>query len=353
MKPEKTYGVGVVGAGAMGKSHLKNFSRLPGFGIRAVADVNAEAAAEQAAAFGATFHTTDYREVVTRPDIDVVVVAVPAAFHADIAVMAAENGKHVFCEKPLALTVAAGERMIRAAKEADVKLALGFQLRFHKGVQILRERFRNGVLGRPVFYTAHAGLEVRPKLAMHDDALNRGPLVDVMCHTVDLWRGLFESDPVCVYARAAIFAEGKPRVAGVQKLAVDTAVVVVEFASGDVGTFHVSWGLPEGTRSLGGQFIHAPNGHVQLAGWTKITFTLNGREPEVIEDITCDAGFDNAKHFAAAVTDAAAERARRMQEPLPLDSVSTGEDGLMALKVSLAALESAATGRLVSIAEMS
>ena len=338
--PEKTYGVGVVGAGAMGKTHLRNFSRVPCFEIRAVADVDADRAAEQGAEFGAAYHATDYRQVVTRPDVDVVVVAVPAAYHAQIAIMAAENGKHVFCEKPLALTVADGERMIRAAREAGVKLGLNFQLRFHEGVGVLRERFRSGALARPVFYTSHAGSEVRPKPAMHDDTLNRGPFVDVMCHTVDLWRVLFQSDPVRVYARAAIFGAGKPKVAGVKQLALDTGVVVVEFASGDVGTFHISWGLPEGTPGLSGQFIYAPNGHVTLEGWAKLTFTLNGGEPEVIEDITGDCGLENVRHFAAAVTDGA-----------PIQT--TGEDGLMALKVSLAALESSRTGRAVTIEEIS
>lgn len=336
---EKRFGVGVVGAGAMGQNHLRNFAALPDFEIRAVADADEARAREQAERFGARLCATGYREIVECPDVDVVVVAIPTAFHAEVAIAAAQNGKHIFCEKPLALTVADGERMIQAAQEAGVKLALNFQLRFHNGFRILREWFRSGKVARPVFYVAHAAAEVRPKLAMHDDTLNRGPVVDLMCHTVDVWRCLFESDPVRVYARGATFATGKPRVAPVERLAVDTALVVVEFGSGDVGAFHVSWGLPEGTAGMSQQVVYAPNALLQIDPFSKIRIALDGKEPEEIDGTGNDPLVDHTKHFAAAVRD-----------DLPVET--TGQDGLIALKTSLAALESAATGRLVEIAEI-
>ena len=337
---DRTFGVAVIGAGDMGQKHMQNFSALADFEVRAVADVDEARAREQAERFGAALAASDYREVVGLPEVQVVVVATPAAFHADVAVAAAESGKHIFCEKPLALTVADGERMIRAARDAGVKLALDFQLRFHRGFETLREYFRSGKLARPVFYAAHAAAEVRFKMAMHDDTLNRGPVVDLMCHTVDVWRSLFESDPVRVYAHAAIFARGKPRIASVQQLAVDTAAVVVEFASGDVGVFHVTWGLPEGTRGLSKQIVTAPNALVEIAPFSRISIALDGKAPEVIDDIPDGALVANTEHFAAAVRD-----------DLPVQT--TGEDGLIALKTSLAALESAATGRVIGIDEIS
>jgi len=278
----------------------------------------------------------DYREIVGRPDIDVVFVCTPTAFHSEVVIEAARHGKELFCEKPLALTLADGEKMVRAVREAGVRMGINFCHRFWKANHFLRRYFQEGKAGRPIYHTMYMAAKVRPNITMHDDRLNRGPVMDVLCHFLDTWRFLFGSEPCRVFARAATFAKGKAHVATVKSLALDTAVVTVEFESGDVGCFHVCWGLPEDTASYGRNIAVGPEALIELDGFRKITITRGKAEPEVIDDLHTDIHLEQMNHFATAL---------KTNGP----PNSTGEDGLIALKVSLAAFESVRTGEAVLV----
>jgi len=333
------FGVAVVGAGNMGVKHMTAVSKIPWFEIRAVADVNVSLAEERAKKFGASVVSGDYREIVKRDDIDVVYVCVPAAYHAPVAVAAAKNGKHVYCEKPLALTLDDGQSMIAAAKEAGVRLAVGFQHRFREYFDKLRALLRDDGIGRPAYHTIYSVAEVRPNLAMHEVRGNGGPFVDVLCHYVDIWRFIFDSDPVSVFAAGATFAKGKPAVAKVKELAVDTGIAVVGFASGDVGCFQTSWGLPPGTPGVNEQQMITPNALFMPEPFAKFTVIRNGGQPEVFSDLGIEIQplqNEAAKYFATAIRDGTPPR-------------TTGEDGLIALKVSLAFLKSVETGQRVAL----
>lgn len=337
MMTEKTYGIAVVGAGNMGQRHMTNASQIPGFEIRAVADVDADQAEEQAKAVGAPMWTTEYQEVVSRPEIDVVFVCVPASFHAQVCVAAAESGKHVFCEKPLALDLEDGRRMLAAVKKAGVTLALNFQQRLRKVAHELRRMFAEGQLARPAYLVQQGFCEVRPKLAMNDRNRNGGPLVDVLCHWADLWRFLFQSDPVRVFARGTIFARGKPRVEPIRELAVDTAIVTVEFASGDIGCYQVSWGLPEGITGGGRTVLLTPDAWSEFDVFdSEVTIQRGEGRTETLKNLKSDPLLEQMKHLANA-----------LRSGTPPNT--GGEDGLVALKVSLAALKSIETGEVVSL----
>lgn len=333
---EKMFGVGCVGAGNMGRRHLENAADIPWFEIRAVADKDEARAAEQARKLGIPVCATDHKEIVTRDDIDVVFVCVPTAFHAEVVVDAVQHGKHVLCEKPLALTLADGERMIRAAEDAGVVLAVNFQHRHRELAQGLRRLFLEEGVGRPIYYSVHSAAEVRPNLAMHEETLNAGPVMDILCHFVDLLRFVLDSEPREVYARTATLARGKAHVASVTRLAVDTCAVTVTFDSGDVGSFHLSWGLPEGTPPFNTQYAVAPEARVAFEGFSKLTIWRNGGRIEVMEEKAPPLLKLQMRSFAEALRN----------RGLPTTS---GEDGLIALKVSLAALESGRTGQVVPI----
>ena len=333
---KRTFGVAVVGAGNMGKRHMANARTLPEFDIRAVADVDAAAAEAQAKAFGAPFWSADYREAIDRPDVDVVFICVPCCCHAEVAVEAARKGKHVFSEKPLALELADGERMIAAAQDGGVILAVDLQQRFQNAFREVKRILAEGNVGGPRFYTIVETIDVRPNIAMHARGLNGGPLMDQFCHWLDMWRFVFNSDPVRVFARGATFATENPRVAQLVRkddLAMDTASVTVEFASGDVGTYQVCWGLPDKTAGVSKHLVVAPRAQIEVELFSRIT-VHRGEAKEIIEPETVNAHFEQLKHFAGCLTNGGRP-------------CTTGEDGLVALETSLAIMESIRTGRSV------
>ena len=121
----------LIGSGRMGSFHGETLARrLPGAELAAVADPAPGAAEKLAASLGAPKFTTDPAEVFADPDIDAVVIAAPARFHADLVVAAAAAGKGVFCEKPMAFTLADADRAIDARTAAGVVLQVGFNRRY-------------------------------------------------------------------------------------------------------------------------------------------------------------------------------------------------------------------------------
>jgi len=339
MAIQREYGVALVGAGNMGARHLAAIAQVPWFRLRVVCDANADLARSRATEFGAPHWTSDYREAVRRDDVSVVYICTPAALHADVAVEAARSGKHVFTEKPLALTIEDGQKMISAARAANTRLAIGFQHRFREFFDVQRRLFAEGRVGRPIYYVVSTAAQVRPNLAMHEVRGNGGPFVDVLCHYVDIWRYLFGSDPVRVFSSAATLARGKPHVASVRELALDTGVVVVTFASGDAACFIISWGLPVGVTASTHMRALAPDALLELQPFDKFRAIREGGTVEEFGPFEEDTALllnRQTMHFAQALRD---------DKPV----AASGEDGLIALRVSMAVLESARSGRTIEL----
>jgi predicted dehydrogenase len=245
-----------------------------------------------------------------------------------------EKGFHVLCEKPIAVSEQDALAMIAAAKRTGVKFGIAFCKRFSNLIRKLREIIAGGQVGRPVMYRFSTGWEIRFKHWIMDKRLGGGPLIDFACHFFDQWRFIFGSDPVRVKAAGMTFSVGAPELPGVEP-ELDTATVLVEYESGDIGVMSVSWGLPRGTKSANLEEVLAPGGVITVHGFEKLVVARTGRE-EVIEGLGNDMYLDQVKAFAQAV-----------MEDKPV--ASTGEDGLLALRVSLAAIESARTGRAVEL----
>ena len=336
---ERKLGVCVVGAGAMGARHAEGWSTVDEARLIAVADVDEGRARRLAEEYGFVRWTTDYREVVASDEVDVVSVCTPAFYHPEVAVFAAQQGKHVLCEKPIALTLEGADRMIDAARSSGVKLGIGFQLRFSKATKELKKLFRRGEIGRPVMWRRNASAPIRTivgKPAMHDlKRGNGGPVVDESCHTFDLWRVVLGGEPVRVTARGFTFAEGREELKDVEELAPDTAAVIVEHSSGDIGVLTITWGLPPGAYGGSMADILGPEGAIVFAKDGLKVIKEGGEERE----IPCPLGGEKAeeiRHFARAILEGGEPEA-------------TGEDGRIALQVSLAALESMRKKEPVSI----
>ena len=130
--------LGMIGAGQIALFTSREFRRHKGCDVLAVADPNAERAGELAAMVRAEQTYTEVDELLARDDLDAVYVAVPNAFHEEVAVKALEAGKHVLLDKPFALSSQAAENIIAAAEAADRTLMLGMNQRFERNVQAAR-----------------------------------------------------------------------------------------------------------------------------------------------------------------------------------------------------------------------
>ena len=192
----------IVGTGARGNAHAKAWAASGEADVVAVVDVLADRAQELAAAYDAPHVFTDYHEAVQRDDIDVVSICTPAFYHEEVTVFAAEHGKHMLSEKPLAMRLDQADRMIAVLEKTGVVFVVNFQSRFGDAPAAVRQCYRDHALGSPLMFRMHAASSIRPKIAMHDmERGNGGPLNDFMCHYFDYWRWLTGSDPVRVSAQ--------------------------------------------------------------------------------------------------------------------------------------------------------
>jgi predicted dehydrogenase len=157
----KRYNIGMVGYKFMGKAHSHAYKEapmaFPGTPVpvmKAICGRDRAGVERAAAQFGWETAVTDWRELVKRDDIDIVDINAPSDAHKDIAIAAAKAGKHVFCEKPLALNLADAREMLQAAEEAGVKHMICFNYRFAPAVQLAKKLVREGRLGRIYHFRA-------------------------------------------------------------------------------------------------------------------------------------------------------------------------------------------------------
>jgi predicted dehydrogenase len=147
--------IGLIGAGFMGKAHATAFKNVPlVFGnepgrpiLEIIADVDAQAVEKRAAEFGFARWTTDWREVIDDPQVDIVDITTPNHLHAEMAIAAAEAGKHIYCEKPLANNSADAARIVAAVDKAGVTSIVGFNYLRNPAQAFARQLLQEGELG--------------------------------------------------------------------------------------------------------------------------------------------------------------------------------------------------------------
>jgi predicted dehydrogenase len=140
--------VAIVGAGFGQQGHAPAFQASPGCEVRAICALPLESARQAAQALGIPRATDDWRELVTDPDIHALTLAVPPSLQAEIAVAAAQAGKHLFCEKPLAINVAQAQNILTAARQSRVVHAMDFLFPEIAAWQKARELVQSSAIGR-------------------------------------------------------------------------------------------------------------------------------------------------------------------------------------------------------------
>ena len=263
--PADRLNVGLIGAGRIGRLHAGHLAgQIPRATLLAVADVAEDAARECAGQLGISAAHADYRALLEDPDVQAVVICSSTDTHARIVEEAAEAGKHVFCEKPIALSLAAIDRALAAVERAGVKLQVGFNRRFDANYRRVRQAIEQGEIGRPWLLQITSRDPSPPPIEYV--RVSGGLFLDMTIHDFDMARFLIGSEVEEVYAAAGALVDRAIGEAG----DVDTAVTVLTFANGVIGTIDNSrravYGYDQraevlgsaGMVSTGNNFPHTP-----------------------------------------------------------------------------------------------
>lgn len=201
--------IGLIGAGGIGRIHLDNGLQLRNGRLVAVADISKKHRSF-AKAKGVEVVYDNYRDLLENPTIDCVIIALPTFLHSECAILAAENGKHIFIEKPLARNVKEGRMIISRTRKAGVKVMVGYPLRFSKLSKIKKEigighlgdvvtAITTNVSSGPFSQRISNGIPSPvPSWWFERELVGGGALIDLGSHMIDLLLYYFENKIVSV-----------------------------------------------------------------------------------------------------------------------------------------------------------
>jgi len=234
MKPEPIR-LCLVGAGRAGHVHARSVTeRVPGGDLVAVVDENRGTLDKIAAAFGIEHRFDSLDEALTTANFDAVVITTQTFTHRDLAGAAARAGKHVLCEKPMALTLSECDDMMAAAKRHSVVLQIGFMRRFDPDFTAAAARIEGGEIGRPMMIKSLTHGPGLPPAWARDLKTSNGMLAEVNSHDWDTIRWLAGSNYHRVYAETANF-KGAERGVDTENF-YDAVLATVNFESGALGS---------------------------------------------------------------------------------------------------------------------
>jgi myo-inositol 2-dehydrogenase/D-chiro-inositol 1-dehydrogenase/scyllo-inositol 2-dehydrogenase (NAD+) len=235
--------LGIIGLGYIGQLHLRNGFRLSNAQVSAVSDVSRKALA-RARKLGVKTLFSNYEEMLEDPQIDAVIIALPTHLHLQCAKKAAEAKKHIFLEKPMARNMEEAKEIVRAARDNEVKLMMGYHLRFNTGFSGLREKIRQRTIGDveiayatfissgPFFHRDEGYSPVPvPEWWFDRELTGGGALIDLGSHMINLLRWYFGeiSDIKANFGhRFSMDVE-------------DSAVCLVRFHTGTRAIINVGW----------------------------------------------------------------------------------------------------------------
>lgn len=229
--------LGVVGLGRMGQVYAYHTaSQLPNAALVAVADPRKDLADKFAAEVSGVAVYGDHLDLLQHPGLDGVIVATPTHTHYQVVIDAAAAGKHVFCEKPMSLTLASTDAMTAVIERAGIYFQVGFMRRFDEGYAAAKAKIEAGEIGTPVTIRSIGRDPFRTSLEFANPAVSGGLIVDMGIHDFDLVRWLMTDEVERVYAEAASLVY--PELVTVGDF--DNAMITLKFAKGGLGNIEVS-----------------------------------------------------------------------------------------------------------------
>ena len=222
--------IGIIGAGRIGRIHAEHLTHdVPESRVKSISDIDLEAAQKCASDLGVTNACEDYRIILEDREIDAVVISSSSETHALILEAAAEAGKHIFCEKPIAHDLEVIERALKTAERNRIKLMVGFNRRFDPNFRRIHEYIKEGRIGDPQILRITSRDPYPPPIEYVK--ASGGIFMDMMIHDFDMARFQSGAEVDEIYTLASVRNE-ELRAAG----DLDTALVMLRFTNGAVGT---------------------------------------------------------------------------------------------------------------------
>jgi myo-inositol 2-dehydrogenase/D-chiro-inositol 1-dehydrogenase len=259
-------GIGFIGCGGIHNAHAPSLVDNDDAYIACAMDVSTDAVKAHQEKYGTKHGTTDLAEMLARDDVAAVVVCTPTGYHKDAVLAAAAAGKHILCEKPMAMHVADCEAMDAAATKAGVVLQIAFVRHFCNEWMKLRDILQDGMIGRPVVWRQISSSSGPAVPWFLDKEIGGGPFIDGAIHSYDFARFIFgECSNVVTDIRRMKAAT----------TAWDTGTVIVNFESGDQQIVCWTWGLPgAGLTADNAHDVLGPDGCITFPGGNKLNVNL-------------------------------------------------------------------------------
>ena len=225
--------IGVIGCGYWGPNLIRNFSHLKGSDVLMCSDLSEDRLTHMRSLYPKLETTTDYRRLLSRADIDAIVVATPPETHHRLAIEALRAGKHVFVEKPLALSGSEGAEMVTEAERAKRVLLVGHTFVYTAAVNKIKEVIESGELG-DIFYVS----TTRVNLGIFQEHIN--VVWDLAPHDVSILNYILDRMPESVATQASCC---------IRKNVEDVAFLTMRYPGNVLAHVHVSWLNPNKIRS--------------------------------------------------------------------------------------------------------
>lgn len=329
--------IGVAGAGRIGKIHIENIlQNFPNVEIVLVADPSDE---------GVAFvegknlpFSREYNDIINNKEIEAVIICSPTDTHANFVELAAQSGKHVFCEKPLDLSLEQVQTTLRIVEKSGVKLMLGFNRRFDPNFLKIKSMVDSGQVGDPQILKITSRDPGPPPISyIH---VSGGLFMDMAIHDFDMARYIMNKEVIEVYSKAAVLVDPAIGEAG----DIDTALTTLTFEDGTMANIDncrkAVYGYDQRLEVFGSAGMakvdnNYPDNHQffgaeGVQGSLPLNFFLERYTTSYLNEM--DAFFKSVQNGAE----------------LPV----TGKDALAAMKIALAALMSVKENRPVLIKEI-
>jgi UDP-N-acetylglucosamine 3-dehydrogenase len=311
----KKLGVAVIGTGQWGKNHARVYKELPSTELIAVCDVNPERSKAMAAQYGVKAYS-DSTQMLKDKSIEAVNVCTWSTILAKEALKVLNAGKHVLVEKPMATNTQQAQKLVQTAQENGLHLTVGFLMRFIPGLQNIRQSIENKKIGELVCATAKRVSQWPERIG------DVGVVKDTAIHDIDVMHFISNEQPISVYAKM-----GSMRI----KKFEDYAHIMLTYKDGKSAFIETNWLTPYKTRTLtvtGSEAIMRLDYITQDLSIEQKTETVQPRTP-FQEPLKMEL-----QHFVDCIVD--------KKKP-----IVTGEDGVKALEVASAAMQSSAKNRAI------
>jgi myo-inositol 2-dehydrogenase / D-chiro-inositol 1-dehydrogenase len=333
---KKEVNVGIIGLGRIGKLHLHNvIAQIPDIKLIGVSDIIENSLQEVSQKYDIPIIKNDYRYLLDNKEIDAVVICSSTDTHAKIIIEAAQAGKDIFCEKPIALDLKEIDRALKAVEKAGIKLQIGFNRRFDPSFMKAKEMVKKGKIGKPHIVKITSRDPAPPPIEYIK--VSGGIFLDMTVHDFDMIRYLLDDEVKELMAVGSCLVN--PEISKYNDI--DTAIITFQYKNG-------AWGIIDNSR----QAVYGYDQRIEIFGSEGCVQVVNKKPTEVSlygkESTTSDkplyffleryneSYINEIKHFVACI----------QNDSSP--SVS-GYDGKMAAIMGYAAKESFTKKEFVEI----